>query len=60
MAWLIPHLIANSSASVEVTLMAWWIVLAMILLLEQMWYIEVAILFLILASEITITVLESK
>jgi len=36
MAWLIPHLIANSSASVEVTLMAWWIVLAMILLLEQM------------------------
>jgi len=58
--WLIPHLIANSSASVEVTLMVWWIVLAMILLLEQVWYIEVAMLFLILASEITITVLESK
>jgi len=36
MAWLILHLIANSSALVEVTLMAWWIVLAMILLPEQM------------------------
>ena len=26
-AWLIPHLIANSSASVEIMLTAWWIVL---------------------------------
>ena len=51
MAWFIPRLIKNSSASVKVTLNAWWIILARIL--EWMCYNKVAMLFLILTSEMT-------
>ena len=50
-AWLILHLMAKSSASIEVTLIMWWIVLMIGLLWTWIYAIEVAILFLMLASE---------
>ena len=52
-AWLIPHLIAKSSASVLVTKEAWWTVLIIGWLNEWICNMEVAISFLILASVIT-------
>ena len=54
MAWFILHLIANNSASVVVILIARWIVLTIGLLYKWMCNIEVAMLFLMLASEMTI------
>ena len=51
-AWLMPHLVVKSSALVEVMLTAWWIVLMMGLLWMWIWAIEVAMLFLMPASEI--------
>ena len=42
-AWLMPHLIANSSASVLVTKEAWWTVLIRGRLNKWMWDIDVAI-----------------
>ena len=48
-AWLIPHLIAKSSASVLVTKEAWWTVLISGRLAEWMCKIDVAISFLMLA-----------
>ena len=57
-AWLIPHLIVNSSVSINIILTAWWIVLATVLWHDQTCNIDIAILLLILASEITIIVLE--
>jgi len=56
--WLIPHLIVNSSVSINIILTAWWIVLATVLWHDQTCNIDIAILLLILASEITIIVLE--
>ena len=47
-AWLIPHLMVNSSASVLVILIAWWIVLMSSLSWVCMWVIDVATLFLML------------
>jgi len=55
--WLIPHLIANNSALVDMMLMAWWIVLAIMFCLKWMWAIDIATLFLTLVSDITTTVL---
>ena len=57
MAWLIPHIMAKSSALVDIIFVVWQIVLVMILWLLCICKIEVAILFLILASEITRIVL---
>ena len=37
-AWFIPHLIENSSASVEVTLTAWWIALAKKHVIMKLWH----------------------
>ena len=54
-AWLMLHLIKNNSASVEVTLVAWWSIFARILQPEWMCNIEVTMLFLILASAMTRT-----
>jgi len=54
------YLIANNSASVDVILTAWWIVLAMILLLKYMCDIEVAQLFLMLVSVIMTTMFGSE
>ena len=54
-AWLIPHLIANSSASVLVMLTAWWRVFMTGLLWMCVCNIDVAMLFLILASVIIST-----
>jgi len=51
--WLIPHLIANNLASVLVTLIAWWIVFVRGLSTIWMCTMEVATLFLMLASEAT-------
>ena len=59
-AWLIPHLIANNSASVEVKMIAWWIDLARILWLKHICNIKVATLFLMLALEIIVTVFGSN
>jgi len=53
--WLIPHLMANNSTSVVVMLTVWWITFLMDLESELIWVMEVAILFLMLASETTIT-----
>ena len=50
-AWLMPHLMANSSALVEVTLVVWWIVLIMGLSWTWIYAIEVVTLFLIPTSE---------
>jgi len=58
-AWLIPYLIVNDSASVDVILTVWWMVLAMVLWPEQTCNIDVVTLFLILVSEMTMIVLES-
>ena len=58
-AWLISHLVANNSASVEVMLIVWWIVLAKILQPEHTCGIKVTILFLMLVSKITMTVFEN-
>ena len=52
-AWLIPHLIANSSTLVLVTNEAWWTVLIRGRFTEWMCEMDVAISFLILASIIT-------
>ena len=46
--WLIPHLMVNSSASVLVMLIAWWIVLMSGLSWVCMWAINIATLFLVL------------
>ena len=51
-AWLIPHLIANSSASVLITLTTWWRVFMTGLLWMCVWDIDVTMLFLTLASVI--------
>ena len=51
--WLMPHLMANNSASVLVTLTAWWIVFIRGLSAIWMCTMEVAMLFLMLASEAT-------
>ena len=51
-AWLIPHLMVNNSASVIITFTAWWRVLIRGLLWMWIWEIEIAILFLMLASVI--------
>ena len=50
-AWLMLHLIANSSASVLVMRTVWWIVFVRGLLYICMYTIDVAILFLMLTSE---------
>jgi len=55
LAWLILHLIAKSSASVEVMLTAWWIVLMIGLLYEWMCDMEIMTLFLMLVFKITVT-----
>ena len=55
LAWLILHLIAKSSASVEVILTVWWIVLMIGLLYEWMYDMEITTLFLMLAFKITVT-----
>ena len=60
MAWFIPHLMASNSTSVVVTLTAQWIVLAIGLSYKWMCEIEVAMLFLILASKMTIDEKKSK
>ena len=52
-AWLILHLMVNSSASVLVMFTAWWRVLTTGLLWTWMWEMDVATLFLMLASVIT-------
>ena len=54
MAWLISYQIVNNSASVIVTLIAWWIIL---ILLDCKWIckMDIVMLFLILASEIIMT-----
>ena len=52
-AWLIPHLIANSSASVLVTNEAWWTVLVRGQFTEWTCKMNIAILFLMLVSVIT-------
>ena len=52
-AWLIPHLIANSSTSVLVTNDAWWTVLIRGQFTEWMCEIDVAMSFLMLTSVIT-------
>ena len=59
-AWLIPHLIANSSASELVTNEAWWTVLIRGQFAEWMWEMNVAISFLMLVSVITRAVLGIK
>ena len=59
-AWLMPHLIAKSSASVDVTKEAWWTVLTNGRLWEWMCDIEVAISFLMLASVTTRAAWESE
>ena len=51
MAWLMPHLMAKSSASVEVTLVAWWIVLMTGLSWTWIYAMEVVTLFLIPISK---------
>ena len=51
-AWLIPHLIAKSSALVDNTFIVWWTVLVMISYPLCMCETEVVILFLILISDI--------
>jgi len=53
-----PHLIANSSASVEVMLTAWCKVFLIEFKYESICTIDIAILFLILALETTMTELE--
>ena len=55
-AWLIPHLIANSSASVLVMNKAWWTVLVRGRFTEWTCEIDIAISFLMLASVITRTI----
>ena len=55
-AWLMPHLIAKSSTSVLVTKATWWTVLTRGWSHMWMCEIEVAISFLMLVSETTITV----
>ena len=52
-AWLIPHLMAKSSASVVVTKDAWWTVLTRGQLAKWIYATEVAISLLMLASIIT-------
>ena len=52
-AWLIPHLIANSSASVLVTNKAWWTVLVREQFAMCTCETDVAMSFLMLASIIT-------
>ena len=53
-AWLIPHLMAKSLASVVVTLTTWWIIFITSLSCEWMCKIKVVTLFLILALDIMI------
>jgi len=50
----------NNSASIGVMLIVWWSVFFSGLLKEWIWEIEQAILFLILISEMIITILESN
>ena len=50
--WLIPYLIAKSSTSVGLILVAWWTVLEMISWPLKIWEIEVIMLFLIFISVI--------
>ena len=52
-AWLILHLMVKSLGSVVVILTAWWIVLITGLSCEWICNIEIATLFLILVSDIT-------
>lgn len=59
MAWLILHLMANNSASVVVTLTVWWTVFLTCSEWEWTWEIDVATLSFRLASDMTMTVLES-
>ena len=58
MAWLILHLMVNSSASIEVMLIAWWRVFLIRFECEWMCTIKMITLFLILVSNTTIIVLE--
>ena len=60
MAWFIPHLIANSLASVVVMLTVWWTVLMIVSEFEWICNINEVMLFLILVSVITAIVLESN
>lgn len=55
-----PYLMVNNSASIGVMLIVWWSVFFSGLLKEWIWEIEQAILFLILISEMIITILESN
>ena len=55
-AWLIPHLMAKSSASVLVMWTAWWMVLVMGLLWVCICNIDIAMSFLMLASVTIMTV----
>ena len=59
MAWLMPHLIVNSSASIDMILTAWWIVFLTGFKYKWTCAIDIAMVFLILASETTTTDLES-
>ena len=58
-AWLILHLMANNSTSIDVILMAWWSFFFKGLLKEWTWAMNVIMLFLTLVSEMTITVFGS-
>ena len=59
-AWLILYLIKNISVSVEVTLIAWWIILTRMFWPKQICNIKVVILFLILVLDITRIVFRFK
>ena len=50
-AWLMPYLITTSLASVLMTFRAWWRVFVIGLFFMWIWAIDVAILFLMLASD---------
>ena len=52
-AWLIPHLIAKSSAFVLITFVTWYSILIIGLLWIWIWEMDIATLFLTLASVIT-------
>ena len=60
MAWLIPHLMEKSLASVVVILTIWWMVLMTCLFWMWMWAIDVAMWFLMLASVTTRAIKESS
>ena len=56
--WLIPHLIANNSASVDIMLTIWWIIFLTEFESEWTYVMNIVMLFLMLASETMTTDLE--